>query len=74
MNPLYFLEGVDPKCGRRGVVMQVRMRSDANLSHSLRLKAVDCSNVRVRIGSFAFLPLWYSIWNITRALMGRQLS
>ena len=29
MNPRYFLEGVDPKCGRRGVVVQARMRSDA---------------------------------------------
>ena len=29
MNPLYFLECVDPKCGRRGVAIQARMRSDA---------------------------------------------
>ena len=44
-----------------------------NLSHSLRLKALDRRDVCCRTGSFAFLPVWYS-GNITRALMGRQLS
>ena len=74
MNPLYFLEGVDPKCGRRGVAMQARMKDYAIFRIPSGSKPWTAVMSVDGLGHLHVCRNRILLGNITRALMGRQLS
>ena len=74
MNPLYFLEGVDPKCGRRGVAMQARMSRHAIFRIPSGSKPWTAVMSVDGLGHLHFCHCGILFDGITNALMGRQLS
>ena len=74
MNPRYFLEGVDPKSGRRGVAMQARMRDYAIFRIPSGSKPWTAVMSADGLGHLHFCRSGILPGNITRAWVGSQLS